>query len=434
MATPALAALSPVDLLAHAIRHFVSSCREPHILERGHPSIGLSGKENSFAQWGSYPQQDSSAAVAAEPCNWKLDRSASWLLLEAWDRETFLSRKILSIKGQAPGRLELITHRLGGKAGSIVLYDAFRPGNAGIAQKGRRLVFAQRFRHFMQREFPGARMERFHTDADLEHSLSPAYPRALLRHEGARFAAIAAPPASDVDGVLSFGLIWLDYLRHTVRGPIGGLVLFLPQGRETTTCLRVLHLNPARAAYRVFGYDNADYTIACDPADCGNLDTHLPAVPSAECEARLEPEALIEQQTRSQMETLDARLRPDPVYGQVPNFSGADRGILDLLAIDFTGRLAVVELKATESVHLPLQALDYWLRVKWHLAQNDFSRHGYFPGLALRADAPRLLLAAPALRFHPTNERILTYFQPDIEVQRIGLAEGPGALRVLFRY
>ena len=44
------------------------------------------------------------------------------------------------------------------------------------------------------------------------------------------------------------------------------------------------------------------------------------------------------------------------------------------------GRLAVVELKADEDIHLPLQGLDYWSRVEWHHARGEFLKFGYFGG------------------------------------------------------
>ncbi len=52
-----------------------------------------------------------------------------------------------------------------------------------------------------------------------------------------------------------------------------------------------------------------------------------------------------------------------PVYRQVPAFAASDRGMLDLLAVNRDGRLAVVELKADEDLHMVLQGLDYWIRV-----------------------------------------------------------------------
>jgi hypothetical protein len=146
------------------------------------------------------------------------------------------------------------------------------------------------------------------------------------------------------------------------------------------------------------------------------------------------PEAWLESQARAHLEALDASLLPDPVYGQVPAFAAGDRGVLDLLAIDRHGRLTVVELKATADLHLPLQALDYWIRVKWHLDRGEFSAFGYFPGLPLAPDPPRLLLVSPALEYHPTTETILSFFAPDIHVERIGVGvEWRKGLHVMFR-
>jgi hypothetical protein len=122
------------------------------------------------------------------------------------------------------------------------------------------------------------------------------------------------------------------------------------------------------------------------------------------------------------------------VYDQVPAFVGGDRGVLDLLAVERSGRLAVLELKATADLQLPLQALDYWLRVKWHLDRGEFTPNGYFPGIALRPEPPRLFLVCPALEFHPVTETILSFFAPAIEVERVGVGvEWRKGLRVMFR-
>jgi hypothetical protein len=146
------------------------------------------------------------------------------------------------------------------------------------------------------------------------------------------------------------------------------------------------------------------------------------------------PEAWLESQVRANLAAIDPSLAPAPVYGQVPAFAAGDRGILDLLAADRTGRLAVIELKASADIHLPVQALDYWLRVRWHLHRDEFGARGYFPAIALRKDAPRLLLVAPALEFHPTTEIILGHFSPEIEVERIGLSvHWRRGLEVMFR-
>ena len=51
-------------------------------------------------------------------------------------------------------------------------------------------------------------------------------------------------------------------------------------------------------------------------------------------------------------------------YAQVPAIGAGERGCLDLLTLDRGGRLAVIEIKADEDMHLPLQGLDYWIRVR----------------------------------------------------------------------
>ena len=131
---------------------------------------------------------------------------------------------------------------------------------------------------------------------------------------------------------------------------------------------------------------------------------------------------------------VDMTLDPDHVYEQVFAQSGGQHGVLDLLAVTRTKRLAILELKATENPDLPLQAADYWMRIRWHHAQGDLARYGYFPGIELQPMPPVVYLVAPALRFHPTTGAILHYLSPEMEVVRIGLAENwRHGLRVMLR-
>ncbi len=146
---------------------------------------------------------------------------------------------------------------------------------------------------------------------------------------------------------------------------------------------------------------------------------------------RIQPERWLESVLRRDVEPLDARLDPNHVYTQVPAFAAADRGMLDLLGVTDDGRLAVIELKADEDLHLALQGLDYWVRVRWHHLQNpdhntglgEFQRHGYFGGLRLSTESPRLYLVAPALRVHPATEVVLRYLSPRVEWSLVALDE-----------
>ena len=79
---------------------------------------------------------------------------------------------------------------------------------------------------------------------------------------------------------------------------------------------------------------------------------------------RLQPERWLEARLRGGIAELLPGLRGDLLYTQVPALSAGDRGMLDLLTLDRNARLTVIELKADEDLHLPLQALDYWIRVR----------------------------------------------------------------------
>ncbi len=399
--------------------------------------------------------------------------------------------------------------------------DLERGDRAALERYSNRLALRERLRRALSRQWPDWVLAELSSEAHLEESLSPTYARALLKKGRQGWAALMAPaePAA-ASGALTFGLIWLDYLRRTKRQlVIQGLILFLPDGSEETACLRLAWLDREAAQYHVYVYSEEGGEEPVDPADYGNLDTRLEdliascpdrsaplehwaepltRIPGVECvhsqdgrlslrvrglefarlngstlrfnlegcikaeqatpedlerlaqeiarlrsaEAsdrgnplyRLQPERWLESQVRSHIQRIDAALLAEPIYSQVPAFAGAERGVMDLLAVDQTGRLTVLELKASADLHLPLQALDYWMRVRWHLERNEFTPRGYFPGIPLRPDPPRLLLVAPALEFHPTTETILRYLSPAVEVERVGLGvEWRMDLHVVFR-
>ncbi len=159
---------------------------------------------------------------------------------------------------------------------------------------------------------------------------------------------------------------------------------------------------------------------------------------------RMAPERWLEARLRAEIAELLPGLRQDLLYTQVPTLSTGDRGLLDLLTLDRNGRLVVLELKANEDLHLPLQALDYWIRVRALNADRQpgaggravsaFERQGYFAGAEVSELPPRLLLAGPALRIHPANEPVLRYFSPQIEWELIAVSEHwRRELKVVFR-
>lgn len=489
-------ALSSAGIAEAAIRRFLETSRDPVLVEPGEPPLEL------------------------RPGSFLLEWRSGRLMLEVWDDTHNLTRRIQAIHREGPGRLELAIERFGKRQGRLLLADRARSEPGSLERRSRRWMLRERLRRALERQWPGWRVAELSAEANLEHSLSPVYPRALLRRGGEAWAAILSPREPGVPAwALSFGLVWLEYLRRREkRLAVHGLVLILPDGEEAPTCWRLAWLDPEAGRFLVYVYSDQGEEEPVDPGEYANLDTsledrHVPRGRAPEAEAwverlarqpaveviehkdgdlslrvrglefarlsgsglwfgleerrraesrhveeierlaqelarlrnpeapasdnpiqRLHPERWLESQVRRQLDRIDPTLLPHPIYGQVPAVAGGDRSVIDLLAVDSTGRLAVLELKATEDIHLPLQALDYWMRVCWHLERGDFTARGYFPGIVLRPVPPRLLLIAPALAFHPTTEAILRYFRREVEVERIGLGvEWRRELEVVFR-
>jgi hypothetical protein len=149
---------------------------------------------------------------------------------------------------------------------------------------------------------------------------------------------------------------------------------------------------------------------------------------------RMHPERWLESLVFKNVAALDGRLRTESVYAQVPAFAAADRAMIDVLAVTRESRLAVIELKADEDIHLPLQGVDYWSRVTWHQSRGEFAHFGYFEGREISSQKPLLMLVAPALHVHPTTDTILRYLSPEIEWEVLGIDERwREEIKVVFR-
>ena len=149
---------------------------------------------------------------------------------------------------------------------------------------------------------------------------------------------------------------------------------------------------------------------------------------------RLHPERWLESLVVRDVGTVDEHFDHSCLYSQVPALSASDRAMLDVLTTTRDGRLAVVELKADEDIHLPLQGLDYWSRVQWHHARGEFQQFGYFPGRELSPADPLLFLVAPTLHIHPATDTVLHYVAPEIDWTLVGIDERwREGVRAIFR-
>src|ERR1039457_3557604 len=234
------------------IEEFLKSAREPALLEPGEELLPLTAE------------------------NYALEMRGSRLPLQAGDRTRNWSRRLTAITEATNARLAMTVERFARREGQMFLLDLGRRSGAELSKRSGRLVFRERFRLFLRRQFPEWTLAEVSAEADLQRSLSPAFPRAYLKHGQPGWAAIACPPDADSAAVLSFGLIWLAYLRTRERRvALEGLALYLPAGQERAAALRLLCLDSQSARFALFTYTPDDTLLRAEPHDYGNLDTRL---------------------------------------------------------------------------------------------------------------------------------------------------------------
>ena len=236
-------------------------------------------------------------------------------------------------------------------------------------------------------------------------------------------------------------------LFHDLLGGLSGGIKIVPDSAGTFSSLRIAGLEVARLegqlAPRIyFGLEGSFRRL--DESSQDEFRNFLREVQRIRCADspdprhefyRLQSERWLESLLFQDITRIDPALSPEHVYPQVPAFSGTDRGVIDLLTTTRRGRLAVVELKVQEEINLPLQGLDYWLRVNWLQKRNQFQEFGYFQNCVLSAAPPLLYLVSPAFRFHSTTEKLLSCFDREIEVILIGINDSwRKDIKVLFRH
>lgn len=241
------------DEIRLAIERFLAASQQPTLFEPGEVPLAIRP-----GQFDIEPVRD------------------TMLRLTVWDGARTLSRKIFDCEEFHRARLVLHVEHFGGKPGTVILADLRAAANASLPQRGKRTIKRELVRASLARQFPGWRIAELTTEPDLAHSLSPTYPRAWLRKGTQGVAAIAAPDAASANGALTFGLIWLDYLRRRdPRTITHTLAVFVPSGAHTDTALRLRYLDPSKLTTQLFQCSPDGYEERVDPALPFNLDTRV---------------------------------------------------------------------------------------------------------------------------------------------------------------
>ncbi len=167
--------------------------------------------------------------------------------------------------------------------------------------------------------FPRFQLISVSSHSNLEHSLSRKYLRILFLTGRKKCGALVPTDSSpeDCDGILSQAIIWLNYLE-SLKAPVPDIIyMLLPAGSEIVTQSRFHWIRGAGHRIQLARMDlEENHLEMLDPADSGNLDTHLTQI-----HRRLPPE----------------NYREDPLVELVKKLSPPN---IDVLFLDSLGRIS----------------------------------------------------------------------------------------------
>ena len=162
--------------------------------------------------------------------------------------------------------------RFGPKEGPLFRLDLGRLAGVETGRRSERLLYRERFGPCLRRQSSGWKLAERSAQANLEFSISLAFPRRFLRHGqhgGSPSAVLRLARWYRLD---SSGLTICARER---RLAISGLAIYVPAGRENAPALSLLCLDPGAAAFALFGYTPEDQVARADPRDHGNLGNRL---------------------------------------------------------------------------------------------------------------------------------------------------------------
>jgi hypothetical protein len=303
------------------------------------------------------------------------------------------------------------------------------------SMRAMRHQFQETLERLIRHNFHRASILKSSTYSNLAYPLSGKYVRVIFDSRGGQWHAIAAGPhesQATIDGLLSHGLLWREYSRERKPSKPIKLILIAPEGKSLVLRSRLAWISGVGQQVLLMEMDVAQSSLRyVELSDCGNLDTALTRIHHTQ--SLLEDfhrrhsfgstERLLQRMLLQDISVIDPALNSRFIYPQVPAFLAGDRGMIDILSVTKQGRLAILELKVSEDIELPMQGLDYWLRVKWHQERGEFQKNGYFPGLVLSLHSPLLYFVGPQFRYHDSFPKISKNILPSVPVCQVGINE-----------
>lgn len=200
--------------------------------------------------------------------------------MQLWSEERNLIRTAVEVQ-QRTHSLRLMTRPMGSPRPQALELVPTSDRCTPTARDSARRNYQRVLERVLSRYFLDAKVDGFRSAMDLEHSFGPAYVRGRLLKGTNADAVVGASEAESsaiIEGVLTIGILWLDYCRQhaDARRHFGGLKVIVPAGKWRTVAERMAWLNHAAADFELFTLDERSEELeVVDLRDTGNLESRL---------------------------------------------------------------------------------------------------------------------------------------------------------------
>lgn len=143
-------------------------------------------------------------------------------LVQFWSEERNLMRTVVEVQERTQC-LRVLTRRMGSAKPQALELAPTSDRRTPTARDAARRNYLRLLERALSRNFIGSKVDGLRSAMDLEHSFGPAYARGRLLRGTVAEAVIGvgeAESASTVDGILTLGLLWLDYCRRHTDGRV----------------------------------------------------------------------------------------------------------------------------------------------------------------------------------------------------------------------
>jgi hypothetical protein len=202
------------------------------------------------------------------------------VLIHFWSSEWNCVRRVLDAEAKNE-TLRLTIQRLGRPKPSRIEICRDRDRRTPSARHQQRAAYERQLERALERCCPVFSITRPKSSVDRERSFGPIYARDALQKGTTLFGVLGVNSEEQqaaVDGSLTIGLLWLDYLREREAGRkhVAGLKLFVPPNRSAIVRERMAHLNRDIASFELYEFNQKDdWAEQIDSADRGNIATRL---------------------------------------------------------------------------------------------------------------------------------------------------------------